>query len=570
MTTLLLPDLIRTMNPARPTAEGVVIDGPRVVDVGGAAELRARHPGANEHHLTGVLLPAFIDPHHHFCLAAFDRRAPRITLAAGASVAEVQRQVADLYRGSTPGAGWLRAQGYNPVQLAERRAPTRWELDEVCPDRPLLVSAYSLHEGVLNSAGLAAMGWNRRTPNPPKGVLRRNRRGELTGEVAEACYFLAEAASRGALLEDARDAWICEAQRHGEELLAYGITRVGDAAVPPEFDELYLRAAEAGMLPVTVHRLHVGAGSLLEARSAPQVTGAGPADTPAGPAKLFLDGAERCHLCLHPGQVVGMARLLTRRALGGGGLAALRSAARIGPARLRGGQVHVGAPFVSPRELRRTVAGLHDHGFQVAFHALGNGAVALACDELASGPHDLGADPPRIEHLCFTDRELARRVADSGAVAVVQPAWVNELGDDFIHHGIPRGLDVIALRSLIDAGAAVSGSSDYPVAGFDVLRAVSAAATRTTAGGRVLHAHQAVTVEQALELYTTGAAHALGVADRAGRVTPGFDADFVVLGGDPLRTDPAAVAHLPVRETWRRGERVFAAAPDSSSTGAAS
>lgn len=569
MTTLLLPELIRTMTPEWPTAEGVVIDGPRVVDVGGAAELRERHPGAIEQRLTGVLLPAFIDPHHHFCLAAFDRRSPRITLAAGSPVAEVQRRIADLDRGTAPRAGWLRAQGYNPLQLAELRAPTRSELDEVCPDRPLLVSAYSLHEGVLNSAGLAAMGWDRGTKDPPNGVLRRDRRGELTGEIAEACYFRAEAASRGALLEDARDAWICEAQRHGEDLLTHGITRVGDAAVPPEFDELYLRAAEAGMLPITVHRLPVGSGSLLEPRLASEATGSGPADTPIGPAKLFLDGAERCALCLHPGQIFGLARQLTGRALRGEGLAALRSATRLGPTRVRGRHVHVGQPFISPRDLRRTIARAHDHGYPVALHALGNGAIALACDELASGSGRPDGHPARIEHLCFTDRELARRVADSGAVAVLQPAWVHELGDDFIHHGIPRGLDVIAVRSLIDAGVAVSGSSDYPVAGYDVLRAVTAAATRATAGGRVLHAHQAVTVQQALELYTSGAAHALGVADRAGRITPGADADFVVLGGDPLHTDPAAVARLRVRETWRRGERVFAVAPDTPTTGAA-
>jgi predicted amidohydrolase YtcJ len=164
---------------------------------------------------------------------------------------------------------------------------------------------------------------------------------------------------------------------------------------------------------------------------------------------------------------------------------------------------------------------------------------------------------------------VARRVADSGAVAVVSPILIHEVGDDLIHYALPGALDVIALGSLLDAGAAVSGSSDFPVSDYDVLRAVSAAVTRTTAGGRVLQAREAVTVQQALELYTTGAAQALGVADHAGRVTPGFDADFVVLGGDPLRTDPAAIADLPVCETWRRGERVYSAELTTSTTGTA-
>lgn len=559
MTSLLIPDLVRTMDPERPTAEAVVVEGSRVAAVGALGELRARHPQAPERRLPGVLLPAFIDPHHHFCLAAFDRSAPRLTLAPGSSVADFQRRVAELARAGAAPGGWLRAQGYNPLQLAERRAPTRWELDEVCADRPLLVSAYSLHEGVLNSAGLAALGWDRRSEDPPHGVLRRDRRGELTGEIAESAYFRAEAASRGALLAHAGDAWICEAQRHGAELLAHGITRVGDAAVPPEFDDLYLRAAEARMLPVTVHRLPVGAASLLEARRAPEATGSGPADTPAAQAKLFLDGAERCALCLRPSQVLDLARRLTVQALTGAGLAALRNITRVGRAQLHGGHVHVGEMFLTPGQLGQAIARAHDQGSQVALHALGNAAVAVACEQLDRHARDAGVHRPRIEHLCLTDPVLARRVADCGAIAVVQPGWVHELGDDFIAHGIPRGIDVLAVRSLLDAGVTVAGSSDYPVAGYDVLRAVTAAAVRVTASGRALQGDQSVTVEQALQLYTNGAAQALGVADRAGRVAEGFDADLVLLSGDPVCTPPAAVAGLRVCETWRRGERVYAA-----------
>jgi predicted amidohydrolase YtcJ len=560
VTCLLIPDVVRTMDPERPTAEAVVVEGSQVAAVGTIDELRARYPQAPERRLPGALLPAFIDPHHHFCLAAFDHFAPRLTLAPGSPIAAVQQRIAELVRSAPADGTWLRAQGYNRMQLAQRRAPTRWELDEVCPDRPLLVSAYSLHEGVLNSAGLAAMGWDRRSKNPPHGVLRRNARGELTGEIAEAAYYRAEAASRGALLPHAGDAWMREAQRHGMDLLAHGITRVGDAAVPPEFDDLYLRAAEAQMLPVTVHRLPVGATSLLETRGAPEATASGPADAPAGHAKLFLDGAERCALCLRPTQVVSLARRLTAQALTGVGLAALRSVTRVGRSRLHDGHVHSGEMFFTPEQLVQAITRAHDHGAQVAVHALGNAAVAVACEQLDRHAREVGAHRPRIEHLCFTDPVLARRVADSGAVAVIQPGWVDELGDDFIAHGLPRGIDVLAVRSLLDAGVTVAGSSDYPIASYDVLRAVAAAAERTTASGRPLQPDQAVTVEQALHLYTDGAAQALGVADHAGRVAEGFDADLVLLSGDPVRTVPAAVGDLRVFETWRRGARVYTAA----------
>ena len=80
-----------------------------------------------------------------------------------------------------------------------------------------------------NSAGLAAIGWDRHTPDPHGGWLVRNRRGELTGEVREAAFFRAEAGSRTALLADGEDAWLAEAAEHGRALARAGIVRVADA-----------------------------------------------------------------------------------------------------------------------------------------------------------------------------------------------------------------------------------------------------------------------------------------------------------------------------------------------------
>ncbi|KAA8963998.1 amidohydrolase family protein [Mycobacterium sp.] len=552
--TVLAANVVHTMDPTRPTAAAVAVAAGRIVAVGSRAEVLAR---VGEHapvmHLDGALLPGFIDAHHHFCVAALDRRALDLHLPPGATIADLQARVA-AQRDRTPGSGWLRLQGYDPLKLAERRAPTAAELDEVCADRPLLVASYSFHEGVLNTSGLAAMGWQAGSPDPPHGRLVR-RRGRLTGEVLEAAFFLAEAVSRGSLLAHSGDAWLAEAQAHGRALLAHGIVRVGDAAVPPEFDPLYDRAVEAGMLPVTVHRMPVAQRSFLEPRGAAgRATGEGPAGAPTGPAKLFLDGADRCAVCVSGAQLATLVGATLRKAVTGGGLAALRAGTRMGRIRLAGRHFTIGKPFWEPDDLRAAIRVAAAHGHQIAIHALGNWAVRRACDALDQ-VGDLRERPgrPRLEHAMLLDAGLESRIADCGAVAVVQPSFLHEIGDELLQRGLPTGLSVNPLATLAAAGVTVAGSSDYPVAGCDVMTAIRAAVTRETASGTKLHAHEAISVQDALAAYTRGGAIALGVDREAGTITAGKVADLVLLSADPLTTEPARLSDIAVLATWRDG-----------------
>jgi predicted amidohydrolase YtcJ len=552
--TVLAAGVVRTMDPTRPTAAAVAVSAGRILAVGSREEVLARvGERAPVVHLDGALLPGFIDAHHHFCLAAFDRRAVDLHLPPGASIADLQARVA-MQRDRAPGSGWLRLQGYDPLKLAERRAPTAAELDEVCADRPLLVAAYSFHEGVLNTAGLAAMGWHTGSPDPPHGVLVR-RRGRLTGEVLEAAFFLAEALSRGSLLANSGDAWLAEARAHGRALLGYGIVRVGDAAVPPVFEPLYDRAADAGMLPVTVHRMPVAERSFLQPRTgAGRATGEGPTAAPTGPAKLFLDGADRCAVCLSGAQLAAMFGVTLRRVVSGGGLAALRAGMRMGRIRLAGRHFTVGEPFWEPDELRETIRVAAAHGHQIAVHALGNWAVRRACDALDQ-VGELGERPgrPRLEHAMLLDAGLENRIADCGAVAVVQPYFLHEIGDELLTRGVPRGLSVNPLATLAGAGVTLAGSSDYPVAGCDVMASIRAAVTRETSCGTSLEPGEAISVHDALAAYTRGGAIALGVDHEAGTIAEGKVADLVLLSADPLTVEPTRLTDLAVRATWRDG-----------------
>jgi hypothetical protein len=549
-----------TMDPARPRAEAVGVRGERIVAAGASAEVLAAI--GDEAQLVDLgaaaLLPGFIDAHHHYCLAAFDRRSPDLHHPPDTPVETLLSGVRDIAdRGS---GGWVRAHGYDPAKLREGRPPRLEELDEVCPERPLFLWAYSAHEACLNSAGFAAMGWNGDTVDPDGGTLVRDRHGRLTGEIVEAACFLAEARSRDSLLERSDEAWLAEVDAHGRELLRCGITRVGDPCVPPSMETLYAQAARDGRLPVTVHRMPVGSASVLTPRFDDDPTGAGPEIAPVGPAKLFVDGAERCAVCFSMRQVIRAAAATLRSAIGGGGLAAVR-AARQRSALRRGpdGLLHQGVLFWEQDALDSAVRAAAERGFQVAQHAIGNEAVSIALTAIERAGDGLDRLPgrPRLEHAMLVDPPLVRRIADAGAIAVVQPFFIFDLGDSFSAPPPPKPIEIMPLRRMIETGVTLAGSSDYPVSHFDVLGAVKSAVIRRTRLGAALEPEQAIGIEDALRAYTRGSALALGVADDAGTISAGKRADLVVLSENPLDAEPERIDDVEVLSTYVAGELAF-------------
>jgi predicted amidohydrolase YtcJ len=549
------------MDQSRPRADAVGVRDGLIAAVGSIDEVTAATGRRSKRlELDGLcLLPAFIDAHHHYCLAAFDRRTPDLHLPPGSSMTELLARVERAARERD--SGWVRLQGYDPSKLRENRPPHAEELDRACPDVPMLAVAFSFHEGVLNGRGLEEMGWTSSSPDPPNGVLVRDRRG-LTGEVAEQALYLAEARSRDSLLETGADAWAAECEAHGRDLLAHGIVRVGDAAVPPVFDDLYERAAAQGRLPVIVHRMPVSGASVIGPRLDAEPTGAGPAATPAGPAKLFMDGAVRCAICFSIRQAIQALGVQLRKAVGGAGLAALRAANR-GPLPRRGadGLLHQGMLFWGQDDLDAAVARAAERGLQVAQHAIGNEAIGRAVAALERSGAGLAELPgsPRLEHVIIVEPHQPRRIADVGAIAVVQPYFTFDVGDELALAPLPPGLSGLPFAELDAAGVELAGSSDYPVAGYDVLAAVQAAATRRTQLGDVYRPDQAIGVERALRAYTVGAARALGVEAEAGTLEPGKRADLVAISDDPLAIDPDGLQDVRIEQTWLGGALVHSA-----------
>jgi predicted amidohydrolase YtcJ len=90
-----------------------------------------------------------------------------------------------------------------------------------------------------------------------------------------------------------------------------------------------------------------------------------------------------------------------------------------------------------------------------------------------------------------------------------------------------------------------------------MMRALSITVNRKTRSGYVLGPHQRATVMEALNALTLDAAYQYFEEDTKGSITVGKQADFVILGENPLTADPADLEDIPIVETISRGRSVY-------------
>jgi len=505
---------ILTMTPAPAPPEVIVVDGGRVAAVGDRGLLRS-FPDAVVEDLAGrVLCPGFIDAHHHLSIAALHPMWADLSSVATpdalrvALVAQARRQ---------PGTGWVRGAGWS--DLHSGFVPHRRDLDALGLDRPVLVAHYSLHQAVVCSRALDELGIGRSTPDPADGTIGRDLDGAPNGLLVERAWSEAHARSLAPFADP--DRWPDHIEALARTLLADGITAVHDAACPPAAETAYRVLAASGRLPVSVLVMpHPAAllGDPEAARLEGPPTGDGDRRVRVGAVKLFADGGVLPAIDVHAGG-----------------------------RRLRLGECVAGLEA----QVERAVA----RGFRVAVHAIGNAGLSGALDafSVAARRHPGTDHRFRVEHACLASPLQLARLAALGGVAVVQPGFLDHLGQAV--EGV-RFDDAtwLPFGDVVRSGATLAASSDAPCTFHAPLRTAAHGASRRTGSGAVLDVGQAVPYEAWLRAYTAGAAYAGGQEAERGMLAPGLVADMVVLDGalDPER--PPTVA-----QTWVAGELAYAA-----------
>ncbi len=518
-----------TMTSQEPEAFAVL--GERIVATGSVDSLAARFPEAERVDFGGgVVVPGFNDAHMHPSQVAEDLlhldASPKSTRSIADLKAALLRQAAEV-----PSGRWIRASRYDDSKMAEGRTLSRADLDEVTPNHPVLVVHVSGHWAVANSKALEAGGIDDASEAPPGGEFGRDATGRLNGILYEQAMFNfaypSMASGPTVIPPSTVDEKLEGLARALKMFNAAGLTSVGDALVGPKEMELYLEAERRGMLTLRVNLL-VTADNFDAVQRLGLRTGFGSHWLRFGGVKTFVDGA------------VGGRTLLLEQ-----------------PSE---GMDHQGIQVTPTKELADIVRRVHEAGSRLAVHANGDRAISMLLDMLESAQeaHPRMDAHHRIEHCTVVTEEILRRMKRLGAIAVPFGSYVAYYGGKFVEwYGADRVEHMFAHRSFLDAGIPVAGSSDYFCGPFEPLLALQSCVTRRGSDGVVVGANQRITPYEAISLYTTGSAYASHEQDVKGRLAPGYLADFVVLGEDPLTTDPDRLAGIPVMATYVGGKRVW-------------
>jgi len=196
------------------------------------------------------------------------------------------------------------------------------------------------------------------------------------------------------------------------------------------------------------------------------------------------------------------------------------------------------------------IAAARAQGRQVAVHCVTAGELALTLAAFEAAGAEVG---DRIEHGGVIPPEAIAILKRLKLAVVTQPAFIHERGDRYAAHVAPQDQpDLYRLKSLLDAGVPVAGSSDAPYATPDPWAGIAAAVRRTSAGGLILGPAEQVSPTQALALYLDDPA---SPGRRPRRVETGAPADLCLLA-TPLREALAGPDAGLVRATLVAGRLV--------------
>ncbi|MFC1914287.1 amidohydrolase [Chloroflexota bacterium] len=501
-----------TMDSRQPAAEAVAISGDRLQVVGSNDGLES---------VTGTrtriidcegktLLPGFNDAHCH--LFSLIRKLLSVDLSPPAisCIADIKEAIFRKAQG-TPAGKWLSGTGYNEFYLAEKCCPTRRDIDEVAPNHPVVLSHRGLHACVFNSAALSLAGITIETPDPPGGIIDRDLdTGEPTGVLYEMLGYVRERVLPS-LSDEELNEGITLANKH---YLAKGITSLQEATVSNDYRRWQtLRGLKQGSKLKSRVYMMLGAQAQNEFLEAGLTTGCGDGNLRLGGVKIMLSEATGQ---LQPPQ----------------------------------------------SELNRQVLESHRDGFQLAFHAIEENTVAAAITalEYLSSQCRLFGRRHRIEHCSECPPSLLERLSMLPVAVVTQPPFVYYSGERYLATVAPSQLPwLYRIKSLLDSGLVVAGSSDSPIVPDNPLVGIYAAVTRTAESGQRVLPHEGVSASRALALYTANAAYASFEEGIKGSIAPGKLADMVVLSDDPTRVLAEGIKDIKVEMTILGGRVVWEA-----------
>ncbi|HEY3063223.1 MAG TPA: amidohydrolase [Chloroflexota bacterium] len=527
---------VLTMAAAQPRAKALAIGDGRIVAVGSSSEVRAAAPRAQHVDLAGrTVLPGFIDAHAH--VSQVGHELQKVNLAPCRSIADVLRAVGERAR-STPKGEWVEGSAmWHETALAEKRFPTRRELDAAAPDHPVYLPRGTRFFAVCNSLALQLAGIDEHTPEPDGGQFNRDPvSGELTGLLLQRPAF----ALVQRLLPKPDASAKRRAIQHGQKLFSRaGVTSVVDPALLPDAQRAYVELWAEGAFTLRTNMTTILDMSVPLSLSREELlakvdalgpsSGFGDETLRLGQLKLFVDGFVET-AWLHDGYA--------------------------------NDPTFHGVQAVPRDTLIEAVCLANRNGWQVGVHCVGDAAVDLALDALEAADRERPISGRRwsLMHAVFASPSAMERARKLGVVISAQQLLVYAFaptmracwGEARMQHASPH-------RTWLDRGLVVAAGSD--VVPFEPLLGIQSLVTRETLAAGIVGPGERVSRTEALHMYTVAGAYLTHEEQLKGSLEVGKLADLVILDGDPLTCPQTEIKNIPIVATLLGSQVTYGALP---------
>jgi predicted amidohydrolase YtcJ len=529
---------IVTVNPAQPAAEAVAIAHGKIVAVGTAAEvMKLAGPATEVTDLAGrTLVPGFIDGHSHF-MSLIDVQTQALCASPPAgpctTVADVIAALKKVQERRTIGPGkFVMGFGYDPALLAEKRAPTKQELDAAFPDNPVILVHVSGHGAMLNSKALAAYSITAATPTPPGGVIGREPgSNEPDGLLFETAFLPIFSQVPGPGDDEALALLTA-----GQELyLREGITTAQEGATMKHQLDLL--------------RILAGRGALkLDLVALPFITeidavfaGQPPRNEPEYKNRLRIGGVK----IVSDGSPQGRTACFTTPYL------------TDGPAGQKNWRGELSFPQAT---LNEWVKKVYDGGATLFVHCNGDAAIdaLLEAHRYASGDDPAKPRGTVGVHSQFIRRDQLEKYKAWGIVPSFFTLHCFYFGDTHVANRGRAQADFISpMKAARALGIRPANHTDFNVSPLDQIFTIHTAVNRVSRSGQVIGADERATPLEALEAITIDGARMYGEEAKKGSIEPGKLADLVILSANPLTVPPAEIEKIKVAETIKDGKTVW-------------
>ncbi len=499
---------VLTMNPSQPHVEAVAVKGDKIVKVGTTDEISQLVSKTTKViQLKGkTVVPGFIDTHIH--VADYGRLLSWIDLSAASSITEMQKRLKTHVEKSHKGK-WLLGRGLDPTRFAEKRLPTRFDLDSVSPDNPVVFYHQSEQVCIVNSKALELADVTQLTVAPEGGAIDRDpETGELTGVLRDTATNLIW----NIVLEPSEDELVKAAGLACEKIVEAGVSSVHWMVLAPIELSIIKKLHAQNRLPVHVYL--VVPANLLE--NIKNFHPKGDFAITIGAAVISADGY----------LAAKTAALFQPYATGSAG----------------------GKLLCTQEEMQTSAARILRRGLQLIIHAMGDKAVDAALSTIEKLANEvLGKDVRnRLEQAAVLNEELISQLKRHGVIVSVQPLVIASefsVWSAIENLGAERARWLYPLRTLIKNGITVISGSDCPMEPLSPLLGIEAAVTREA------FPEERVTVDEALRMYTIDAAYSSNEENIKGSVETGKIADLTVLSNDPKKVLPSEIAKIAVEMT---------------------